>query len=384
MKIYLDSTATTEPRQEVIRDIVDSMENFYGNPSSLHRMGLESEKKINTSRQLISEALNVGKDELYFTSGGTESNNLAIQGILKRYEGKKAQVITSKIEHPSILNTLKAYAESSNIDIDYIDVDEHGQIDLDQLESSISETSKLVSIMMVNNEVGAVQDIGKISKVIKDKNPNCYFHVDGVQAFGKIRLDLNQLGVDLFSFSSHKIHGPKGVGGLYVRKGVKLWPLLYGGGQERGISPGTQNTAGIVGMATALKCMMSNSSEFTHIRSLKKYLIDSLEANIDDIRINSPDRENFTPYIVNVSFPGTRGEIVLHTLESKGIYISTTSACSSKDKKESHVLRAMGISSKDIEGSIRISFSYKNTYEELDILVAELKEAVEEIRSIMR
>lgn len=384
MNIYLDSTATTEPREEVIKDMVETMNKFYGNPSSLHRMGLDAEKRMNNSRKVISGALGVNPDEIYFTSGGTEGNNIAIQGVLKRFVNKNAHVITTEIEHPSVLNTIRSYEGVAGVDISYLGVDEGGQIDLEELRDSLREDTVLVSIMMVNNEVGAIQPIADVSKIIKKKSPNCYLHVDGVQAFGKMDLNLGQLGVDMFSFSGHKIHGPKGIGGIYLRKGLKLSPLLYGGGQEKGISPGTQNTSGIVGMATALKAMLSSREEREHITSLKDYLIERVCSSIDEVKVNSPSGEKFTPYMVNLSFPGTRGEIVLHTLESKGIYVSTTSACSSKDKKESHVLKAMGISSEDIEGSIRVSFSYKNTFEEIDAFLAELKEAVEEIRSIMR
>lgn len=384
MNIYLDSTATTEPRKEVVDEVVSIMSQYYGNPSSLHRMGLDAEKKMNKSREIISNALGVNRDEIYFTSGGTESNNLAIQGVLKRHANRGAHVITTEIEHPSVLNTIRSYESDENLDITYLKVNQLGQIDLEEFREVLRGDTVLVSIMMVNNEVGAIQPIGEISKIIRELNPNCYLHVDGVQAFGKLDLNLSQLGVDMFSFSGHKIHGPKGIGGLYVRKGVKISPLLYGGGQEKGLSPGTQNTSGIVGMAKALEVMVGNREEKNHVSSLKEYLIERIASTIDEVKVNSPANESFTPYMVNLSFPGTRGEIVLHTLESKGIYVSTTSACSSKDKKESHVLKAMGISSEDIEGSIRVSFSYKNTYEELDTFVAELKHAVEEIRSIMR
>lgn len=385
MKIYLDNSATTPLRKEVIDAIDSMMRNCYGNPSSLHRMGLEAEKEISFARKAIADYLNAGKDEIYFTSGGTESNNMAIQGVVEKCGNRKIHIITSRVEHPSVLNIFREFENRDSISVDYVGVNAEGIVDLEELESLLREDTALVSIMMVNNETGAIQPVDKVKEMIRRKKSKGYLHVDGVQAFGKLDIDLKSLGVDLFSFSGHKVHGPKGVGGLYVKKGITLKPLVYGGGQEKNLRSGTENTIGIVGMSKAVEIMGRNAkAERVHIENLKRIFLEKLEGEIKDYRLNSPMGDNFIPNIVSLSFKGTRGEIILHTLEEKGIFISTTSACSSKDRTKSHVLESIGLSDSEIEGSIRVSFSYENTEEEIEKSVKEIKDAVEEIRSIMK
>lgn len=385
MNIYLDNSATTPLRGEVIDEIYDMMKSHYGNPSSLHRMGLEAEKKVMDSRKKLAESLGASKDEIYFTSGGTESNNMAIRGIVDRFENRDIHIITSKVEHASVLNLFRELENRPNISVDYAEVDERGLIELSKFRELLKEETVLVSIMTVNNETGAIQPIRDIKNILKDSKSKAYLHSDGVQAFGKLKLSMASLGVDMFSFSGHKINAPKGVGGLYVRKGVSLKPLMYGGGQEKNHRPGTENTTGIVGMGKAVEISERNySSDRAHIEGLKRTFLEKLRESIGEYKLNSPQEDVFLPNIVNLSFEGTRGEILLHTLEDRGIFISTTSACSSKDKTKSHVLSAMGLSESEIEGSIRVSFGYQNTKEEVELAVKELKEAVEEIRSIMK
>ncbi len=384
MKIYLDNSATTAPRAEVVDKMAEQMISSYGNPSSLHRMGLEAEKMVKDSRKKIADILSVSSDELYFTSGGTEANNMAIQGVVERNINRNPHIITSEIEHSSVLNIFKHYKESKNIEVDIVKVDERGIVDLDELEKLIKENTVLVSIMMVNNEIGSIQPIKEIRKVIKDKNRNTIFHSDGVQAFGKMDIDLKSLGVDIFTFSSHKIHAPKGVGGIYVSGYTSLKPLFYGGGQEKDVRPGTENTFGIFAFGHAAEIMEKNkSAEREKILELKLYTEKLLLENIENIKINSRSGQDFLPNILNISIPGTRGEILLHTLEQKDIYISTGSACSSKTTNKSHVLTAIGLSSDEIEGSIRISFSYEIDEDDIDFFVSELKTAAEDLRELM-
>lgn len=384
MKVYLDNSATTAPRIEVIDRMAEDMKNSYGNPSSLHRMGLDTEKMVKESRKKISEILSISPDELYFTSGGTEANNLAIQGVVERFINRKPHIITSEIEHSSVLNVFRYYRDVKNIEVDIVKVDERGIVDIEEIERLVKDNTVLVSIMLVNNEIGSIQPINEIKRKIKDKNKDVILHCDGVQAFGKMDIDLKSLGADVFTFSSHKIHAPKGVGGIYISKKINIKPLFYGGGQEKDIRPGTENTFGIFGFSHAAEIMENNKkSERKKISDIKKYTIKCLIENIDNIKINSPDGEEFLSNILNVSIPGTRGEILLHTLEQKEIYVSTGSACSSKSTAKSHVLNAIGLSPEEIEGSIRISFSYEIEKEHIDYFVKELKTAVEDLRELM-
>ncbi|KGG79767.1 cysteine desulfurase [Caloranaerobacter azorensis H53214] len=383
MEVYLDNSATTRPRDEVIDSMIYMLKSVYGNPSSLHRKGLEAEKEIEKSRTIISKFLGVDSKEIFFTSGGTESNNIAIQGIIKRYAKRGNHIITTKIEHPSVLNIFKYY-EDKGFEVTYLNVNEKGIIDLKQLEDSINDKTILVSIMMANNEIGTVQPIKEIVEIIKKKNKNVKLHVDGVQAFGKIDIQLKNLGVDAFSFSGHKIHGPKGVGGLYIKNGTVLEPIIFGGNQERGLKSGTENTPGIVGLGKAVEIIKNNfEDEKNHILEVKKYFIDKVLEKIDNIKINSYTDDRCAPHIVNISFIGVKGEVLLHYLEEDGIFVSTGSACSSHKKGRSHVLKSIGLKEEEIEGAIRFSFAFYNTKEEIEYAVDRLEKSVRDIRKIM-
>lgn len=380
MEIYLDNCSTTKPRKEVIDEMMDAFNNIYGNPSSLHRLGLKAEKRIEDSRQIIADALKVKPDEIYFTSGATESNNLAINSIINKQSRFGKHIITTSIEHPSVLNVIRKL-EDKGYDVTYLKVDRNGIISLEELANSIRGDTILVSIMQVNNEVGSIQPTWKVKKIIKDKNSKALFHVDGVQAFGKIKIQLKNWGIDAFSISGHKLHGPKGIGALYIDNKLKLEPVIYGGEQERGFRSGTENVPGIIGLGKAVELMDKNfEKEQNYVRDLKLYFIERLK-EIDRIRINSP-AEHTSPYILNVSFEYVRGEVLLHYLENKGIYVSTTSACSSRGVKKSRVLKELGLTDIQIEGAIRFCLSYEITKEDIDYTIDVLKASVEEIRQV--
>lgn len=381
MKVYLDNGATTRPRNEVIEEMTNMLKYEYGNPSSLHRMGLDVEKRVNNSRSVVSRFLKVREDEVFFTSGGTESNNIAVQGIVNKYSKRGNHLITSKIEHPSVLNIFKKF-EEEGYDVTYLNVDNNGMVKLDELENSINENTILVSIMLVNNELGTIQPIKKIVEIIKKKNRFTKIHVDAIQGIGKMNFDIKSLNIDTLSFSGHKIHGPKGIGGLYVKKDLILSPIFYGGRQERGIRVGTENVPGIIGLGKAFEMLSKNfNEELEKILSIRNYFLEEVKNKIDNIKINSS--KNFcAPHIVSISFKDIRGEVLLHYLENYGIYVSTRSACTSGKKSQSHVLKSIGLNDDDIEGTIRFSFSSFNTKEEIDYALDKMKEAVEDIRNI--
>lgn len=381
--IYLDNCSTTRPRKKVVEITSQAMLDCFANPSSLHRLAMRSEKKMNEARKSIAKYLNVEASEIYFTSGGTESNNLAIQSIVKKLNNRGKHIITTKIEHPSILNIMKNYEKEGFI-VSYLDVDSSGKISLKDLEKKVRNDTILVSIIHVNNEIGIIQPIDQIKEIIKEKNPNTLFHVDGVQGFGKVDFSLKGSEIDLYSFSSHKIHGPKGVGGLYIDKKHSLEPIIYGGNQEKGLRSGTENIPGIIGFGQAVNIMNENFRyESKKIYELKKYFASRIQKEIKDVKLNTSTNLESSPYILNISFENIRGEVLLHYLEDKDIYVSTASACSSNNREKSHVLKEIGLSDDKIEGSIRFCFSYENTKEELDTTIEILKKSIAEIRQII-
>ena len=374
MLVYLDNSATTRQYDEVTEIMADAMKNYYGNPSSLHSLGLTSEKKIKTARAIIAETLGASSDELFFTSGGTESDSTSLYGIAeaRKREGKK--IITTKVEHPAILEACHVL-ERKGFEITYIDVDRYCHPDMKQLKEAVDDETILISVMAVNNEVGTVMPLKKIAEMKK----NAVFHTDAVQGYGKI--PMYNTGADLISLSSHKIHGPKGMGALYIKKGVRVVPLLVGGGQERHMRAGTENVPGILGFARAAELMNDSFEERTaHMAEVKEYLKKGLETELKDLLINTP--EDSAPSVLNISFLGTRAEVLLHTLEQDEIYVSTGSACSSNKKGNSHVLKAMGLNDREIEGAIRFSFNEFNTISEMDYVLDKVKNAVNRFRRL--
>lgn len=377
MEIYLDNSATTKPYKEVVESMVYALEVDYANPSSLHKKGLEVSKKIKEVRQIIAKSLGVKDKEIFFTSGATESNNSIIKGIINK---RKNHIITTEIEHPSVLNTLKSL-ESEGYEVTYLKVDEKGVISLDDLKNSIKENTGLITVMHVNNEVGSIQPIEEIGKHLKTLKEKIYFHVDCVQSYTKINFKPSKYNIDFLSVSAHKIHGPKGIGFMYIKENSNLKSLIFGGSQENGFRAGTENTPGIYGLGEAVKISNENLDEkIEKIKNLKNLLKDEITKNIKDIKINSTDEG--VCHILNISFYGIKGEVLLHYLEQKNMYVSTGSACSSK-KKGSHVLNCMNLKPDEIEGAIRFSLSSETTSDEIFEAVKILKESVEDLRFII-
>ena len=381
MEIYLDNSATTKPYKEVIEKMVYALSTDYANPSSLHKKGIEVEKNIKEIRRNIARTLGVKDKEIYFTSGGTESNNAIIRGVVALNKKRKNHIISTVIEHPSVLNTLKDL-EEEGFEVTYLNVDKYGKINLEELKQAIKPTTCLVTIMHVNNEVGSIQPIQEIGKYLKTLNDKVYFHVDAVQSYSKINFKPSRYNIDFMSVSGHKLHGPKGIGFMYIRENNRIKPMLTGGGQEIGIRSGTENTPGIYGLGEAINIINQNLDEkIEKIANLKNLLKDEIVKNIDDIKINSP--EDGVCHILNISFRGVKGEVLLHYLEQKKVYVSTGSACSSK-KKGSHVLNAMELTPDEIEGAIRFSLSDLNTEEEILKAAEIVRESVEDLRMIIR
>ena len=373
--IYLDNSSTTKQSKEVTEVMIRSFEKDFGNPSSLHELGRTVQNRINGVRGKIAKSIGFSDSEIFFTSGGTESDNLALFGVADARKRDGKQIITTKIEHPAVLEPCRKL-EKMGFEIVYIDVDKRGIPILKQYEEALNHKTILVSVMAVNNEIGTVLPIEKMAEMAHDQG--ALFHTDAVQGFGKI--NLRGCGADFISISAHKIHGPKGVGAIAVRKGSKINAMMLGGGQERGIRSGTENINGIIGFGKAVE-MAYDGAE--HLRLLKRRLLEGLKAEISDIKINGSEDETIsTGSILNVSFLGTRGEVLLHTLESKGIFVSTGSACSSNKKGKSHVLSAIGCSEKEIDSAIRFSVSGYNTPEEIDITIEKTKAAVAGFRKL--
>ncbi|MGE5329983.1 MAG: cysteine desulfurase family protein [Deltaproteobacteria bacterium] len=379
-EIYLDNSATTRPFDEIISNVGSGIEINYGNPSSLHSKGLESEKILKYSKQAAANSLGVSSGEIFFTSGGTESNNIALQGYVKANEKRLGCLVTSKIEHPSVLDVFK-YFEKIGFKVYYLPVDKEGVIIIDELEKICqSQKVSLASIMHVNNEVGSVQPIEDIISL--KKRYGFSLHVDAVQAYCKVKVSSFAKEIDFLSFSGHKIHALKGIGALYIKKGVRIEPLYYGGGQEDGIRPGTENILGIWSLGKAVEIFNKYDHQvLDKTRELKEYFVERILSEIADTGLNgTTNNEKSAPHIANLWFEGIPGEVMLHALEQKGIFASTGSACSSRKKTVSHVLKAMGIKDELAGSSVRFSLSILNTREELDCAIEGLKECVSFLR----
>ena len=380
MNIYFDNSATTMPYDEVIQEVSNGMKEYFGNPSSLHKIGMNCEKRLNEAREYFASTIKSNRDEIYFTSGGSEGNNLILEGLLKPGH----HFITTTFEHHSIINTCKEL-EANGVKITYLDVDSEGRISLEDLEEAIRKETTLISIMYVNNEMGAIQDLEAIGNLIKERSSRAKFHVDAVQGYGKLPIDVNKAKIDFLTVAGHKIHGPKGTGFVYIKKGIVLNSLISGGGQEKGLRAGTENLPAIIGFEKAAKITFENIDErYKYISELKEYFIEKLK-DIKDVRINS-GMNNFSPYILNVSFLGVRAEVLLHLLEDSGIYVATGSACTSKSSAAhgSYVIKALGLNNKEIESAIRFSFSYQNTKEEIDYTIDVLKKSLMFLRRVKR
>ena len=380
--IYLDNAATTKINKNVKNEIIKSMDEDYGNASSLYDLGINIEKKIKNVKDVILSNLHARDGKVIFTSGGTEGNNLLIKSVLDQVHEdklKSVRIITSVIEHSAVSQIFRLY-ESMGVDVVWIPVDNTGMINIQSLEEALNENTILVSIMGVNNEIGSIQNLELIGKLIKNNNSRCVFHTDFVQGFMKIPIDVEKYNIDAVTICAHKICGPKGVGALYVKNWVRLAPLFLGGGQEGGIRSGTENNQGIIGFGASIMEIDNQINLSQRMHHIKFNMVEKLK-KLDNIIINGEDG---SPYILSISIDGIRGEVLLHALERRGVYISTGSACSSHKKGKNNILSAINLKQSYLEGTIRISFSYETTLEEVETAAKVIIEEVCALRNIMK
>lgn len=384
MEVYLDNSATTRCYPEVGELVYKVMCRDYGNPSSMHRKGVEAEHYVKEAKETLSRILKVNGKEIVFTSGGTESDNLALIGTARAARRMGNHLITSAIEHPAILNTMRHLEEEEGFRVTYLPVDANGQIKLDALRDALCKDTVLVSIMYVNNEVGAVQPIERAVQIVKNYNPRIVFHSDAVQGFGKYRIYPKRLGVDLLSASGHKIHGPKGVGFLYINERVKIRPIVYGGEQQKNIRSGTENVPGIAGLGLASRMIYQDlEMKVALMRELKEQFLEGV-TQIEHTRIHGLIDENSAPHIISVGFAGIRSEVLLHALEERGIYVSSGSACASNHPAVSGVLKGIGAAREYLDATLRFSMSEFTTKEEIDYTLETLYNCVPVLRRYTR
>jgi cysteine desulfurase len=378
-RIYMDHSATTPTDPLVVEAMLPYFMDKFGNASSLHSFGQEAADALEQSRKQVADLIGAKPEEIIFTSGGTESDNLAIKGIAYQSSGRGKHIITSHIEHPAVLNTC-AYLEKGGFEVTYVPVDSDGILDVAELENAIRDDTILITVMHANNEIGTIQPITEISKISKEKG--LYFHTDAVQSVGKIPIDVNELGVDLLSISSHKIHGPKGVGALYIKKGTRIQAIAHGGDHERRLRAGTENIPGIVGFAKATTLAKEHLAvDSKHLTELRDLLIKKVLDSIEHSYLNGHSTKRL-PNNANLRFSFVEGEAMLLSLDMKGIAVSTVSACSSKSLEPSHVLKDIGLRPEDAHGSLRISLGKNNTREEVDYVVESLVEVVGKLRDM--
>jgi len=379
--IYFDNSATTKPKKAVLDTFYKVAEDYFGNPSSVHHLGLQGENLLSQARNQIATLLKADEREIIFTSGGTEGNNFIIKGVAEKYRHRGNHIITTMIEHPSVLNTC-IQLEKNGFEVTYLPVDETGRVRVEDVQKAIRKDTILVSIMHVNNEIGSVQPIAKIGELLKSY-PKTLFHVDHVQGVTKLPLDFHENHVDFASISSHKFNGLKGTGAIYIRKGLKLAPLLAGGGQERGLRSGTENLPGIVAMAKALRLgMLDYEEKIDKMMDVRDFLINELSL-IEGVTINTP-KQNTAPHIINFSVHGFKAEVLVHELEQHGLYVSTTSACSSRMNEPSRTILAMGLGEERATTSLRISLSFDNTKEEAKQALDIIKQSIKNLKPVMR
>lgn len=383
MEAYFDNSATTRVLDSVKDIVVKTMTEDYGNAAAKHTKGMVAENYIKQARAEIAKTLKVKDKEILFTSGGTESNNTALMGTAFANERAGRHIISSSVEHASVYNPL-GMLQDHGYEITYLPVDEKGHISLRELEEAIRPDTVIVSIMYVNNEVGSVEPVEEISRIIKRKNSNTIFHVDAIQAYGKYNIRPKRQGIDLLSVSGHKFHGPKGVGFLYIDEKVKVKPLMLGGGQQKGMRSGTENVPGVAGMGVAAKEMYTNHEEkVDYLYGLKDYMMDRL-GEVEGTHINSERGRTSAPQVVSVSFDGIRSEVLLHALEEKGIYVSSGSACSSNHPGVSDTLKGIGVKKELLDATLRFSFGLFNTKDEIDYSIEVLKELLPVLRRYKR
>ncbi|MCM1569301.1 MAG: cysteine desulfurase NifS [Roseburia sp.] len=377
--IYLDNAATTKIAPGALEAMLPCLREAYGNPGGKYRLGFEARKLVNTARDIIGESLGAVREEIYFTAGGSESDNWALKAAAEALRDKGGHIITTAIEHPAVLRTCR-YLEKQGFSVTYLPVDEKGRVEPESVRRAIRPDTILISVMFANNEIGTIEPIGEIGAIARERE--VLFHTDAVQAYGQLPIDVKALQIDMLSASAHKFNGPKGVGFLYVRSGVRLGALIHGGSQERGRRAGTENVPGIVGMGAAARLAAAGLSEkMKQEQELRDYLIGRLETEIPNCRLNG-DRFRRLPGNVNVSFPGIEGESLLIMLDMEGICASSGSACTSGATEPSHVLTAIGLEPEEARGSLRLTLSRENTREEMDRTVEVIKGIVERLRSL--
>lgn len=387
MEAYLDNSATTRCSDRACQLMVDLLTKDYGNPSSLHMKGIEAERFVETAKKKIAKTLRVSEKEIIFTSGGTESNNLAIIGAAMANRRAGNHIITTSIEHASVENPME-FLKEQGFEITYLSVDENGIISLEELEEAVTEQTILVSMMQVNNEIGAIEPVAEAVELIKKKNPDTLIHVDAIQSYGKMYIYPKKLGIDMLSVSGHKIHGPKGSGFLWVKEKTKLKPLILGGGQQKGMRSGTENVPAIAGLGEAAEEIYENLDEKrAHLYGLKQRFIDGIE-KLEGTHVNGKTGEDSAPHIVSVSFEGIRSEVLLHSLEDRGIYVSSGSACSSNNhagkQKGSRTLRNIHLKENLLDSTLRFSFSVHTTEEEIDYALEVLGELLPVLKKYTR
>lgn len=383
MVAYLDNSATTKVLDSVKDIVVKTMISDYGNPSSMHRKGFEAEQYIKKTREILAKLLKVEGDEILFTSGGTEANNLALIGTAMANRRAGKHFITSSIEHPSVTNVMK-YLEEEGFEVTYLPVDSKGFVNPKELADTIRKDTIVVSVMYVNNEIGTVEPVEEIAAEIKKKKPEILFHVDAIQAFGKYRIYPKRMGIDLLSVSGHKIHGPKGSGFLYIRSGVKIRPILLGGGQQKGMRSGTENVSAIAGLGQAAEEIYQEfESKIERLYTLKARFIEGIE-RMEGVQIHGSLGQKSAPHIVSVGFSGIRSEVLLHALEEKGIFVSAGSACSSNKATVSTTLKGIGVKKEYFDSTIRFSFSIFTTEEEIAYCLSILEELLVKLRRYAR
>lgn len=383
MEVYFDNSATTKCSETVAQKMLHILTNDYGNPSSMHQKGVEAENYIKEAKETLASILKVQPKEILFTSGGTESDNLAIIGTALANHRAGKHIITTAIEHPAVLNTMK-HLEEQGFTVTYLPTNSEGIVTVEAFQKAMTKETILVSIMMVNNEIGSLQPIEKISAVAKAINPACLMHVDGVQGFGKLKIFPKRMGIDLLSVSGHKIHGPKGVGFLYVNEKVKIKPINFGGGQQKNLRSGTENVPGIAGIAQAAKECYDNFEEKQEkMFAIREAFLEGVK-KLEGTTINGPKEREGAPHIASVSFKGVRSEVLLHTLEDKGIYVSSGSACASNKPGISETLKSIGIEKDLLDSTIRFSFSTYNTIEEVQYCLEVLASVLPMLRRYSR
>ena len=382
-EVYLDNSATTRVFDRVRDVMVQAMMADYGNTSSRHMKGVEAENYIKSAREEIAKSLKVKDKEIIFTSGGTESNNMALIGVAMANKRAGNHLITTGIEHASIYNTM-IFLEEQGFRVTYLPTDENGHVSLDALREAICDETILISIMYVNNEMGAVEPIEEIAKIIKEKKSKAYFHVDAIQAYGKYVIRPKKMGIDLMSVSAHKIHGPKGVGFLYVDEKVKIKPIIFGGGQQKNMRSGTENVPGCAGMGMAVKEMYTNhEAKVEQIYALKDRMVKGLQ-EIDGVTVHGLTGRDSAPQIVSAGFEGVRAEVLLHALEDRGVYVSSGSACSSNHPGISGTLKGIGVKDSLLDSTLRFSFGLFNTEDDVDYCLEQLRELLPMLRRYRR